>query len=162
MRQYFGSYDPMNVRDELHRFRTGEFPGGFLMMYFGLPALLILPPTLLMGFTFPVLQRIVQTDFSRLGRRIGLLMVANIAGSVVGTILTGWLALDLLGTAGTLKAIAVVSTVFALTATLLMRNVRTRLAGDRPWWSCWPQRCSGSSPMRPVSGRVSTGQPPRA
>ena len=67
------------------------------MLYFGLPAILILPPTLLMGFSFPILQRLVQTDFARLGRRIGLLMLANIGGSVVGTIVTGWVALDLLG-----------------------------------------------------------------
>lgn len=129
VRQYFGSYDPMSVREELDRFRTGGFPGGFLMMYAGLPAILIWPPTFLMGFSFPVLQRIVQTDLSRLGRRIGLLMVANIAGSVIGTIITGWVALDRLGTAGTMKAIAGVSTVFALTATFVMLRGRVRLAG---------------------------------
>ena len=48
-----------------------------------------------------------------------LLMLANIGGSVVGTIVTGWVALDLLGTAGTLRAIAAVSTVFMLTAVVL-------------------------------------------
>ena len=129
VRQYFGSYDPMSVREELDRFRSGGWPGGFLTMYFGLPALLIVPPTFLMGFSFPVLQQIVQTDFSRLGRRIGLLMVSNIVGSVAGTIITGWVALDLLGTAGTMKGVAGVSTVFALTATILLLRGRARLAG---------------------------------
>ncbi|MSO57244.1 MAG: spermidine synthase [Acidobacteria bacterium] len=129
LRQYFGSYDPMNVREELDRFRQGGFPGGFLLMYVGLPALLILPSTFLMGFSFPVLQRVVQTDFSRLGRRIGLLMMANIAGSVIGTIVTGWVALDRLGTAGTMKGVAILSTVFALAATALMLRGRARLAG---------------------------------
>jgi len=129
LRQYFGSYDPMNVREELDRFRQGGFPGGFLLMYVGLPALLILPSTFLMGFSFPVLQRVVQTDFSRLGRRIGFLMMANIAGSVIGTIVTGWVALDRLGTAGTMKGVAILSTVFALVATALILRGRARLAG---------------------------------
>ena len=29
--------------------------------------------------------RVVQTDFARLGRHVGLLLVANIAGSAAGT-----------------------------------------------------------------------------
>ena len=129
LRLYFGSYDPLSVREQLDRFRSGGFPGGLLLMYFGLPALLILPPTFLMGFSFPVLQQVVQTDFARLGRRIGLLMVANIAGSVLGTIITGWVALDRLGTAVTMKGIAAGSTVFVLTSIWMALRGRARLAG---------------------------------
>ncbi len=113
LRQYFGSYEPMIVRAQIDTLRQGQLPVEFLLLYFAIPAALLLPPTFLMGFGFPVLQRIVQTDFSRLGRRLGILMVANIAGSVFGTIATGVIALNLLGTAGTLRALAIVSTVFA-------------------------------------------------
>ncbi len=129
LNQYFGSYDPLSVREGVTQLRNGEVPRDFLLLYFGLPALLILPPTLLMGFSFPVLQQVVQTDFARLGRRVGLLMVANIAGSVVGTMVTVWVALDLIGTAGTLKMIAAVSAVFAIAAAFLSLRGAARLAG---------------------------------
>ncbi len=129
LRQYFGSYDPFSVRQGVDRLRNGIFPHDFLILYFGLPAILILPPTLLMGFGFPILQRVVQNDFAKLGRRIGLLMLANIGGSVVGTIVTGWVALNLLGTAGTLRAISGISTVFMLTAVLLGLKGRSRWVG---------------------------------
>jgi spermidine synthase len=127
--QYFGSYDPLSVREEIQRLRAGGYRSAFLMMYFGLPAFLILPPTFLMGFSFPVLQKVVQTDFARLGRRVGLLMVANIIGSVVGTIITGWVALDYLGTAGTMRAIAAISVVFALTSIWLALRGPGRVVG---------------------------------
>jgi hypothetical protein len=31
---------------------------------------LVLPPTLLMGFSFPLLQRVVQTSLTHIGRRV--------------------------------------------------------------------------------------------
>ena len=113
LQQYFGSYEPLGVRAEIRKLGLGQVPVEFLLLYFGLPAVLLLPPTFLMGFCFPILQRIVQTDFARLGRRLGALMLSNIVGSVLGTVVTGVVALDLLGTAGTLKALALVSTIFA-------------------------------------------------
>ena len=64
----------------------------FLVLYFALPALFIGPPTFLMGVAFPVLQRVVQTDLAVLGRRVGFLLIANIAGSVAGV--AGALPLD--------------------------------------------------------------------
>jgi len=129
LRQYFGSYDPLSVREGVASLRRGELHRSFLTLYVGLPVILILPPTLLMGFSFPVLQRVVQTDFARLGRRTGLLMVANVTGSVVGTMLTGWVALDLLGTAGAFRALSVLSSVFVLTAVLLNFQRRQALMG---------------------------------
>ena len=114
LQRYFGSYEPLAVRAELDKLRSGQLPVEFLLLYFGIPAALLLPPTFLMGFCFPVLQRIVQTDVTRLGRRVGTLMLANIAGSVVGTIVTGVLAFNVFGTAGTLKALVVASMLFSI------------------------------------------------
>ena len=128
LQQYFGSYEPLGVRAEIRKLRFGHMPVEFLALYFGLPAALLLPPTLLMGFCFPILQRIVQTDFARLGRRLGALMLANIVGSVLGTIATGVVALDLLGTAGTLKGLALVSTAFAFATLGPLTRGTARLA----------------------------------
>jgi MFS family permease len=127
VREYFARYDPLDVPrsvEQLAGIVSGlvgadtapDVPWTFVVFYFGLPALLILLPTFLMGFSFPVLQRVVQTDLDRLGRRVGLLLVANVAGSVVGTVFTGWVLLNVLGTAGTLKAVTALSLVFVLFA----------------------------------------------
>ena len=50
------------------------------------------PPTLLMGLSFPALQRAVQDDVRTSGRKVGLLQAANIAGCVAGSLLVGLLA----------------------------------------------------------------------
>ena len=63
---------------------SGDLPAQFLMLYVALPTALILPPTLLMGASFPLLLKAVQTDLARLGRQVGGLLTANIAGSALG------------------------------------------------------------------------------
>ena len=95
---------------------TGSTAGGFNLgarartrgavarLYVLLPLLLYGPPTVLMGFAFPVLQRAVQDDPRTSGRKVGLLQAANIAGCVAGSLLVGLLALAWLGTTGTLRA----------------------------------------------------------
>jgi predicted membrane-bound spermidine synthase len=129
LRGYFAGYEPLDVLGNLRRLRLRDLvegrmvtePGRTLpweavVLYFLVPASLIALPTFLMGFSFPVLQRVVQSDLTRLGRRVGLLLVANIVGSVAGTLLTGWVALNVLGVAGTMKALAVISGAFAVAA----------------------------------------------
>ncbi len=111
---YLGGPDPVDVR--------GSIGTLFLALYAGVPALLVLPPTLLMGFAFPVLQRVVQTSLTRIGRRVGILMLANVAGSMIGTVLTGLFLLDRIGTAGTMRLLAVMSSVFAALTFLLARR----------------------------------------
>jgi spermidine synthase len=86
----------------------------FLSLYVALPVLLIGPPTVLMGASFPFLQRAVQTDVGRLGRRVGWLQAANIAGSTAGSALTGLVLLDVLGTAWTLRLLVALGGVFLL------------------------------------------------
>lgn len=123
LRSHLGQYDPLDLRRALLEGRAE-----FLLLYLGIPALLIGPPTFLMGVSFPLLQKVVQTDFSRLGSRVGLLMLANIIGSTLGAVLTGWLGLRFLGTAGTLKVIVAAAGVYALVGLVL--SVK---AGSRRW-----------------------------
>jgi spermidine synthase len=68
---------------------------------------LLLPPTILMGGTLPVLARfLVRTD-ELLGRRIGLLYAVNTAGAVLGSFLAGFFLIEALGlVAGTMVAVA--------------------------------------------------------
>ncbi len=130
---YFASYEPLSVRDSVHALRTLTLdvlhgssspvvaPANFLRLYVMVPLLLVVPPTLLMGCAFPFLQRVVHTDVHRIGRRVGGLLLANVLGSILGTVLTGWLSLAVLGTAATLKALAAMSGLFAVGAVALGR-----------------------------------------
>ena len=117
---YFGQYDGLDVRGALMSWQagtgTGTAPGDGLRLYVWLPLMLIGPPTVLAGMSFPLLQRVVQTDLEHLGRRVGLLLTANVAGSTCGAFFTGLLLLDWLGTAGTLRLILGVSAGFAALA----------------------------------------------
>jgi predicted membrane-bound spermidine synthase len=79
-----------------------------------LPLLLMLPPTLLMGASLPLLQKAVQTDLARVGRRLGALLAANILGSLGGVALTGLVALPILGTSTTLRILTGLGAVFLL------------------------------------------------
>ena len=84
------------------------------MLYVLLPFGLFFAPTLLMGLSFPILQRAVHDDPATSGRKVGFLQAANIAGCVAGSLLVGLVALQRLGTPGTLRVILGTGVVFAL------------------------------------------------
>ena len=142
VRDYLGGYEPMkpsepasDIRSFLNAViwdepRLEMLPFQFLWLYFVLPALLIGPATMLMGLSFPLLQRVVQTDLAYLGRRVGVLLVANIIDSAIGAVLTGWLLLTWLGTSGTLRFLVGLSAVFPLLAvTVAGSSPRSRYVG---------------------------------
>lgn len=79
-----------------------------LMMHVVLPLLLIGVPVVLMGLSFPYLQKAAHANYARVGRRIGILMAANIAGSTIGASATGLLLLSWLGAAATLKLLVAI------------------------------------------------------
>ncbi len=94
----------------------GESGAGpvLLRLYALLPLYLFGAPTFLMGLTFPILQRAVHDDVRTSGRKVGLLQAANIAGCVAGSLAVGLLALDHLGTTGTLRALCLVAAALAV------------------------------------------------
>jgi spermidine synthase len=112
---YVGPHEPLDIRSVVTHVQhavtsRGELASGlrglpwqFVRLYVLLPAALVGPPTLMAGFGFPLLQRVVQVDLAQLGRRVGVMLSANILGSTLGAFIAGWVFLDVLGTAGTLK-----------------------------------------------------------
>lgn len=76
-------------------------------------AVVVLPASFIMGFSFPVVQKAVQRDLDRLGSRVGLVQLANIVGNSMGSLVAGLLLLDLVGTAGTLKLLVTIGLAFA-------------------------------------------------
>lgn len=120
---YLGSYEPVNAADLLSAI-PAWFSGGeiapelresarfVVMLYFVIPSALIGPSTLLMGMSFPVLQKLVQDNPELLGRRVGWLQTLNIAGSMLGALLVGWGLLHWLGSGGTLKLLVSLGGIF--------------------------------------------------
>lgn len=92
----------------------------------GLAALSILiVPTTLMGLTFPlVLQRVANVP--DVGALVGRLTAINTVGAVVGSLATGYLLLPLLGSQGSLRALAVAFAAAGLVAVVARRGDRAR------------------------------------
>ena len=126
---YFASYEPFDAAAAAASFWTGGGDAAtraqFVRLYLVLPAVLIGPPTIAMGASFPVIQRLAVDDFAHLGRRVGAVMLANIAGSTLGAILTGWVALTYVGSAGSLRMLAAIGAGFVALALLSVGHRRS-------------------------------------
>jgi spermidine synthase len=137
---YFGGNDAIDIGAVVRQVRIAigvdvtpasagpDVVGAFIRLYMLLPAALIGPPTFMAGFGFPLVQRAVHTDLAHVGRRVGVLLAANILGSTLGAFVTGWILLDVLGTSGTLKLVFLLSAGFgALAVSELTRGKRARV-----------------------------------
>ena len=92
----------------------GKFPlGPLLRLYVALPLALFGIPTVLMGLSYPILQRAVQDDPATSGWKAGVLQAANIAGCVAGSLVVGLGTLTWMGTTGSFRLLAVIGLVFA-------------------------------------------------
>ena len=60
-------------------------------------ALVILPATILMGMTFPIVGRIRALSDQAVGRAVGIAYAANTVGAILGTAITGFVLIPLLG-----------------------------------------------------------------
>jgi predicted membrane-bound spermidine synthase len=89
-------------------------PAHVARLYLVLPLVVFFLPTVLMGFSFPVLQRAVHDDPATSGRKVGALQAANIAGCTAGSLLVGLVCLAHLGTPGTMRVLLGCGLVFAL------------------------------------------------
>ena len=91
-------------------------PGGFAGVTFvELLALLpiLLPPTLIMGLSFPFAVRALSRDPRGAAADVGATYAANTAGSVVGSIAAGFLLIPWLGTQNALLAVGAANALLA-------------------------------------------------
>ena len=113
-----------------------------LVAFFGC-ALLLLPPTLLMGATLPILCRFYVDHLGHVGTRTGRLYGLNTVGAALGAFLTGFLLIRTLGVWNTLFAGAGINFLVGLTCMLAGRVSpasdskkeglrRARVANGRP------------------------------
>lgn len=93
-----------------------------LFKYGVLPLFMLVLPNFLLGFYFPLVQKAVQTDGYCIGERVGLIQLANILGNTAGSLLTGLVLLNYLGTAGSLRLLAGVGLGFILLSKINWRK----------------------------------------
>jgi len=71
--------------------------------YLIVPGVMMILPNLLLGFYFPVVQKAIQNNGKAIAQRVGSILVANILGNVMGSLVTGLILLNWLGTSGSIK-----------------------------------------------------------
>lgn len=109
------------------------------LVRFGVSLLTLLPPTILMGGTLPVLSTLWtipaerRESGSRTGQRVGLLNAVNTFGAVVGTFLAGYYLIRLFGVSQSMYLAGGVNILIGVLALLLSFGLKPRrLGGDSP------------------------------
>jgi spermidine synthase len=115
---------PTDLRTEIGYIDLNHINSDILFRYFALPLLIMAPPNIMLGFYFPLVQRIVQTHDRQIGQRVGLIQVANILGNTAGSLLTGLILLDTFGTAGALRLLACIGLFFVFLSYPMRLNVK--------------------------------------
>ncbi len=103
---------------------SSAYWGTAVWLKFAKTFVVILPPTLCMGGTFPLVSKLVSRDPQAIGRSIGNIYALNTLGAIAGAWVAGFVFIPLLGIQRSLVATALVSIVVG--GLLLARGV-----GDR-------------------------------
>lgn len=85
-------------------------------------SIVLLPPTVLMGATLPLVLQSSFVESSFLGARLSLLYGINTAGAIAGALLAGFVLIGVVGLTRTLLFAAVLNLVVGATAILLSRH----------------------------------------
>ncbi len=85
-------------------------------------ALVLLPPTILMGATLPLVLRSSVVAIEGIGTRISLLYGINTAGAIAGALVAGFVLIGAIGMSGSLRVAASLNVTVGVTAILLSRR----------------------------------------
>ena len=127
----------------------------------GLGALVLIPPTLLMGVTLPMLTRHLMARRDSLGISAGVLYSSNTLGAAAGALSTGYLLMPALGVTASLRVAVVFNIVVAAIALALGRGMRLSQAAkmtrpDEPTDMASPP--SPTSDVQQVLGWIALAQ----
>ena len=116
--------------DVLGALAAGGWTASIAALWFDLrPMLLeVAVPAVLMGFSFPLANAVVQRHEHSVGRRAGLLYLANTAGAVCGSLAAGFLFLPTLGMQGSAAALMIAAAAGIVLLHVATRTRRTPLA----------------------------------
>ena len=110
-------------------------------------SLIIVPPTALMGASFPLVARLYKGDEGESdARSLSRLYASNTAGSIAGSLLTGFVLFDAIGVQNSLLLFALVGTVIA--AWLAFASARGKREerqerAERDWEISWAASLAG-------------------
>ena len=90
----------------------------FVVIFLGL-----LFPTMLMGFSLPLLSKAIVVDIDASARQIGTLYGVNTLGAGLGAFITGWLIIGNLGYDGAIFVAAVINLAIGIAGLALVRAV---------------------------------------
>ena len=129
-------------------------------MEFWLLVLILLPPAILSGVSFPLAVRMVVTQPIRAGWGVGTMAALNTAGGVVGSLVVGFVALPRLGLHGSLMTTTALSVLCGVVAwTLLekqtskwLRSVLIVMSGAL--WLMIPKMSATSLPQDFLAGEA--------
>ncbi|MET1081513.1 MAG: hypothetical protein ABWY12_00405, partial [Burkholderiales bacterium] len=144
-----------------------ELAGQAFAIYLLVPFSMLAPPAILMGASFAYLQRVVQTRLGEVGWRVGVVQASNIVGCMMGSLLTGTLALSFLGTARSFALLVLTGAVFAwlardgtprgraasIAAAAASLVLALSLPSPHDFWS----RFHGRTPVEVVTAEDATG-----
>jgi spermidine synthase len=119
-------------------------PGLSMLIRVATSALLLLPPSIAMGATLPVVARGLIVEDATLGRSSGILYAANTAGAVLGAYLCGFWGIPVLGLTGAVLVASAVNVLVAAAAFLAGGSLRMD--------NLTPTRRSGSPPFGASAG----------
>ena len=97
----------------IHTMGIVETPWAAVLKFF-IAALLILPSTILMGGTLPILSKFLTHSLRKVGDTVGTLYFINSAGALVGTLLAGFFMVYSLGLHNTVMFTATVNILIGL------------------------------------------------
>jgi spermidine synthase len=92
-----------NLRSDIGYIDLNNIDFPLVFKYLIVPSVMMIVPNLLLGFYFPLVQQAVQYDGKAIAKRVGSILVANILGNVLGSLVTGLVLLNLIGTSGSIK-----------------------------------------------------------
>jgi len=110
-------------------------PDNWFRIFFGQidiffwPVVFIFVPTLLMGASFPLIASLAWRKPNEEGRAIGRIYALNIAGNVLGGVVTGFVLLPFWGTEITILLFAVTGIMMGAAVVLKIRSKGRRLLG---------------------------------
>ena len=103
---------------------------GLLMIQSGILFALLLPPTLLLGAAFPLVNRICIASMDNMGRTLGRVYALNTVGALSGSFFAGFVLIPWLGKMDSLRLVIAIQVACAGLALLVpgtMGNHRTRI-----------------------------------
>lgn len=113
---------------------------------FGISFALMLPSTMLMGGTLPVLGKTLVRRTGEIGRRTGALYGVNTLGASLGCIITGFLLIKNLGARGSVFLAAATNLLIAALVFIILRTGLPEPAGEEA--RATPPRTAEGGPMR--------------